>query len=235
MKNNLFGQVLIIALAIFLVIASIQMLGWGNSIEEIQIDEENLPELPVVPKVADVEGSDVKTDGMDLLNKVNDNPLFSEDRKPFVEPIKTTEELPELVISELKAQLTGVVITPEQTYAMILDTVTNERSTYQVGMPLEGEQGGWTLESIESRKVTLVSDDDKTEELELEVFSGDLGNGKGKGKNKGKNKKNEAEAVTASDDAKQETPDDKRNSAEEIRRKIAERRAQMRANAAKDK
>mgnify|MGYP000913139805 FL=1 len=91
------------------------------------------------------------------------------------------------------------------------------------------------MESIESRKVTLVSDDDKTEELELEVFSGDLGNGKGKGKNKGKNKKNEAEAVTASDAAQQETSDDKRNSAEEIRRKIAERRAQMRANAAKDK
>ena len=155
--------------------------------------------------------------------------MFSEDRLPFVEPeievAEDDESKPD--IPELKVMLTGVVITPEQSYAMILDTTTNLRETYKVGMPLDGEQGGWTLNSIQSRKVTFVSDDNETAELELEVYSQQLKVGKQAGKNRSSKDKD-------SDTNKSENiREEKKKNADDIRKKIAERRAQMRAEAAK--
>lgn len=223
-----------VALAFFLVLGSIQMMGWGSDIREIEIDEENLPRLPVVPSPANDEKA-IKSDTVQMITDINGLPLFSDDRQPFkdepqLDPVDNTTP----VISELKAKITGIVITPEQSYATILDTVTNERVTYQVGMPLEGEQGGWTLNSIESRKVTFVSDENETEELELEVYSGNLkgGSGKNKGKNggNGNNKKNNKNSEQKNSQAL--TKEQKKQNADEIRRKIAERRAQMRAQAA---
>ena len=227
-KNNLFGQVIIVAMVLFLLIGSIQMLGWGVGIDAVELPEESsisIPSLPSVVKTVDEISEDNKKQ---MIGKINDRPMFSLDRKPFIAEVAEIENPDEeLPVSELKAQLTGVVITPEQSYAMILDTLTNQRETYKVGMPLEGEQGGWTLDSIQSRKVVFVSDDNKTEELELAVFSDSMKAGSG-GKTKAKPVTPQALTNTIS-------KKDKKKNADDIRKKIAERRAKMRADAAKNK
>jgi hypothetical protein len=107
---------------------------------------------------------------------------------------------------------------------MILDNITNQRETYKIGMPLEGEQGGWTLTEIHNRRVVFTSDDEKSAELDLDVFSGKLKAG-GNKRNTKKDKKNA--------DIKKLSRKDKKKNADDIRKKIAERRAQMRAEAAK--
>ncbi|MFK8013165.1 MAG: hypothetical protein AB8B80_14080 [Marinicellaceae bacterium] len=229
-KNNLFGQMLIGIIVILLLISSIQMFGWGVGVGSVSIDEENLSSLPKVPRNIVSDETIVNVDNKTLLEEIANRPMFSATREPFQET-----EIPDVdvdvdkpVINALKAQLTGVVITPEQSYAMILDTTTNQRETYKVGMPLEGEQGGWTLNSIQSRKVTFVSDDNEKAELELEVYSKKLKVGKQSGKNRS-SQSNAGEDDKKSDNSREE----KKKNADDIRKKIAERRAQMRAEAAK--
>lgn len=233
-KNNLLGQVLIGMLVFFLLVSSVQMFGLGQSIEKVEISQDNTDTLPTMPKAIKTKDKAIQNDQKSMLEIISARPIFSLTREPFKEvgEVAGTGNETNEPISELKVQLTGVVITPENSYAMILDTITNQRDTYKIGMPLEGEQGGWTLDSIESRKVVFVSDDDKTEELELEVYSGSLKAGtaskKGKTKPKDKTVKNN---LAEKDDSKK----DKKKNADDIRKKIAERRAQMRADAAKKK
>jgi len=226
-KNNLLGQILIGLLVLFLLISSIQMFGLGQGIDQVVIGEENQISVPEIPYNNQKEDAKQSIDGKKLISTIVNRPMFSLTRAPFVseEPIDTEiEGSMEVEINELQAKLTGVVITPEHGYAMILDNITNQRETYKIGMPLEGEQGGWTLTEIHNRRVVFTSDDEKSAELELEVFSGKLKSG-GKNKNGKKNKK------TA--DVKQLSRKDKKKNADDIRKKIAERRAQMRAEAAK--
>ena len=225
------GQLLVGALVFFLLLSSVQMFGWGQGIDSVELSEDNISTLPAMPKVTNVAEESSNEEKKALMESIYSRPIFSITREPF----KELEEVPEggpgegnPEVTELKAQLTGVVITPEQSYAMILDTDTNERATYKVGMPLEGEQGGWTLDSIQSRKVVFISDDNKTEELELKIYSG--GSKAGTASKKGKTKSVNKNEVT---DVKSKK--DKKKNADDIRKKIAERRAQMRAEAAKKK
>ena len=232
-KNNILGQLLIGTIVLFLLISSIQMFGWGVGVQKVSVDEDNLTGLPKVPTTVSTTEKMTNEDSKIVLEEIAKRPLFSVDRTPFVEPEIEDSGLPteDVPVNELKAQLTGVVITPEQSYAMILDTTTNERETYKVGMPLDGEQGGWTLNSIQSRKVVFVSDDDKKVELELEVYGQQLNAGKQSGRNKNRPKK--GESSQKGDNNKNVSRDDKKKNADDIRKKIAERRAQMRAEAAK--
>ncbi len=226
-KNNLLGQILIGLLVVFLLISSIQMFGWGQGLADIEIDKDNQLGLPSIPSGIKSEGGGSQNNSKQLVSNITTRPIFSDSRSPYVPEID--EEDPNVVddnieITMLKAQLTGVVITPEHSYAMILDNITNERETYKVGMPLDGEQGGWTLTEIHSRRVVFESDDDKSEELELAVFSDSFKAG-------GSNKKAPAKKATKQALSRK----DKKKNADDIRKKIAERRAQMRAEAAKKK
>jgi len=225
-KNNLLGQILIGLLVVFLLISSIQMFGWGRGLAEIEIDKDKQMDLPSIPSGIKSEGGDSQNNNKQLVSNITTRPIFSDSRSPFIPEIdEDTGGVDDNVeITMLKAQLTGVVITPEQSYAMILDNITNQRETYKVGMPLDGEQGGWTLTEIHSRKVVFVSDDEKSEELELAVFSDGFKAG-------GSNKRAPAKKVTKQTLSRK----DKKKNADDIRKKIAERRAQMRAEAAKKK
>jgi len=227
-KNNFLGQIMIGIIVLFLLISSIQMFGWGLGINKIQIDENSIAGLPKVPQNTSSENQVANVDSKLLLEEIGTRPMFSSDRKPFVEiEIEVVDE-PQEEVDELKVKLTGVVITPEQSYAMILDPATNQRETYQVGMPLDGEQGGWTLNSIQSRKVTFVSDDNQTAELELEVYSKKLKAGK-----QASSMSNSSEKSEKDQKQKDTSREEKKKNADDIRKKIAERRAQMRAEAAK--
>ena len=238
-KNNLFGQILIGLLVFFLLLSSVQMFGWGSGIDSVVLDESESDDIPVLPKSTQNISVITLDDRKNMVGTINEHPMFSTSRTPFIEEIESTDEVAEdLSVSELKAELTGVVITPEQSYAMILDTITNQKDTYKVGMPLQGEQGGWTLNAIQSRKVVFVSDDDKTEELELVVFSGSMSSNKpvtgGKNKPQLGNSQTSGQVKLESNNGKSQASNkDNKKNADDIRKKIAERRAKMRADAAK--
>lgn len=231
LKNNLFGQVLIGMLVLLLLIAVIQLLGVGSKIDAVQLSEEDQISIPKLPTSLNQQDTQEEVDLKKLVEVATVKPIFSTTREPFVGEVEETIEEPPVEIAELKAQITGIVITPENSYAMILDPTTNKRNSYKVGMPLDGELGGWTITSIQSRKVTFVSDDEKTEELELKVSGGTKPSKKLAAK-KANTAVKKGEVARAS---KPLSRKDKKKNADDIRKKIAARRAQMRAEAANKK
>lgn len=111
------------------------------------------------------------------FSEVEARPLFNEDRKPT--PVDVTEALVEEQPQvPLNVTLTGVVIvrktdtTPELRVAMVRDNVRNETMALKVGMPLAGDQAGWTLASLEPRLAVFRNANDETSEIELQTAAG---------------------------------------------------------------
>lgn len=102
--------------------------------------------------------------------EVRQRPIFNEDRKPtpIVEDVKTDIAPP----VPLNITLTGIVLTPDVKLAMVRDNAKNEAVSLRVGMPLPGEQQGWTLTEIRARSVVFRNTQDETSEVELEVAPG---------------------------------------------------------------
>ncbi len=227
MKNNLFANGLLVLIGVLLLLAALQLFGWGRgtqSLEAEPFDASTLNQLEVAATEAD--GALIDDKG---LVQITDAPLFSYDRQPFIPaevgPGIEGENEPPIVAEPLKARVTSIIIIDENSYAMVFDELSKERVTLTKGMPLPGDQGLWTVDIINPRAVTFVAEGEEPVEIELDVFDGQL-NGKLAKSNKRNNKKPKSNKQANNKQTQ-------KNSAEEIRKKIAERRAQMRANAAK--
>ncbi|MCF6300034.1 MAG: hypothetical protein L3J52_02785 [Proteobacteria bacterium] len=230
MKNNLLANGLMVLIGVLLLFSAVQMLGWGSAIKPLEaepFDKSQLPNLDNM-EVTDSNASEQKD-----YSEIVQAPLFNSDREPFIpeeevdDPTDGGDDPP---ASPLDIQVTSIIMTPEDSYVMIHDKVINKRLTLKQGMPLEGEQGAWFVEEIQSRLVKFAAEGQETVELELEVFKGALQAGnKRKAARAANNRKNKKNANSST--ARQA----KKDSAAEIRKKIAERRAQMRADAANRK
>lgn len=224
MKNSLFANMLMVVIGVLMLVAALQLFGWGKGTDTLEpegFDAESLVKL----ELHDDSENSVESD--QIVEQITQAPLFNLDRVPYVgEPELVDEpEKPEIVAEPLKAEVTSIIMIGDKKFAMVTDQISKEKVTLEPGMPLPGEQGLWVVDQIEPRMVTFVSEGEEPVNLELEVFDGELNkNAPVKRNNKNRNSNNK-------DGNK--NPSDKKNSAEEIRRKIAERRAQMRANAAK--
>jgi hypothetical protein len=230
MKNNVFSNALMVFIGVMMVIAALQLMGWGRTTESLEPEAFDASTMSQLTESANQQSQGVEEDLVDVIAEL---PLFTDNRQPYVAP-ETDPEDGEIEVVEaaepLKAKVTSIMILGETRYAMILDQLTNEQVTLEQGMPLPGEQGLWVVENIEPRKVVFNSEGEEPVELELDVFDGQLNAQAAKSNRKNNNarRREEPAELTQETDAEKQ-----KNSAEEIRRKIAERRAQMRANAAK--
>lgn len=160
-------------------------------------------------------------------------PLFNNDRRPRVlqtAPVATKVEPP---IMPLNATLTGTIVTNGRRLALVRDNTSSKVVVMKPGMPLPGELMGWKLVSVDER--SAIFDGGATQgrsELKLDVS------------------KNTGPAPTPPPAPEQVPPPaqpgqaqapvaqvpssaDQAAKEEEVRRIIEERRAQMRAEAAK--
>jgi hypothetical protein len=226
MKNSLFANSLMVLIGILMLIAALQLFGLGKgtaALEPEGFDIKSLSQLELHGENSSPAESD------QLVEQITLAPLFNLDRQPYVGETGVIDEPkdPPVVAEPLKAQVTSIIMIGDKKYAMVIDQISKEKVTLEPGMPLPGEQGLWVVDQIEPRLVTFVSEGEEPVSLELEVFEGVLNKNAA---NKNNNNKKSNKRNNKDGDKK---PLDKKNSAEEIRRKIAERRAQMRANAAK--
>ena len=232
MKNNLFANGLLVLIGVLLLLAALQLFGWGRGTQPLEAEAFDATTLNQLEADAIV-GDEINLDDK-ALEQITDAPLFSYDRQPYIPteegPGIEGEVEPPIVAEPLKARVTSIIIIDENSYAMVFDELSKERITLTQGMPLPGEQGLWTVDTINPRAVTFVADGEEPVEIGLDVFDGQL-NSKAAKANKRTNRNSKSNKQT-SNNAQQQT---QKNSAEEIRKKIAERRAQMRANAAKGK
>jgi general secretion pathway protein N len=95
-----------------------------------------------------------------------ERPLFNEDRKPT--PDEPSEEsAPQPPSAPLNIALTGVVLTPDVRVAMVQDKSKNASIALKEGMPMPGDQGGWTLTKINPR--SAIFRETSGEEIEVEL------------------------------------------------------------------
>lgn len=94
-------------------------------------------------------------------------PLFNEDRKPTPEipdePVK-----PDVPPSTLNIALTGIVLTPNLHLALIQDKSKNATVSLREGMPMPGDQGDWTLTELKPRSA-IFKQAPGGEEVEVEL------------------------------------------------------------------
>ncbi len=201
--------------------------------------EIKLPALPVP------DDSQFEMRGEEEFVAINERPLFNDDRRPR-EPSEVQEDGGEEAVEvaankqELDVALQGVIISPQYRIAMITDNVAKKNLSLRVGENLEGELAAWSLTMVEARKVTFEnSQRGKSTDLELAVFKSALPSkvgakkpaakkGAKKRTNKGARKRDDADKQRQEKEGGK--PDD---AADEVRRKVAARRAKMRAEAAK--
>lgn len=107
------------------------------------------------------------------FSEIEARPLFNEDRKPT--PVDAPVAEAEGPKVPLNVTLTGVIIvrktatTPELRLAMVRDNARNETMALKVGMPLGGDQAGWTLDRLEPRLAVFRNASDETSEVELQT------------------------------------------------------------------
>lgn len=170
-----------------------------------------------------------------------ERPLFFADRRlPVIEVAggddtevaDEPEPVTEVEIPELEATVAGIIITPETRLAMITDNSSNETLVLREGMAMAGEKSAWKISTIRPRGVEFETDGGRTEALELEVETAALTTGA-----KPRRRTSQANASEQQQDAPDEQAGGEdaeakaRARAEEIRRRVAERRAQLRAEA----
>ena len=189
------------------------------------------------PAADAVASEDFALPGFETYADVMNRPLFNEDRRPIVEvtevPVEggSDEEKPEVA---LNVTVTGIIITPDQKLAMVTNNVSKELLRLKEGMTLDGDQASWTLSSIQPRTLVFDGGGQGTAEVKLETFTQALKGGApppprrtaAVAQTKQENNGQAAAAQRAPD-----TDDERAARAEEIRRRVAERRAELRAEA----
>ncbi|MEM9533707.1 MAG: hypothetical protein AAGA23_22485 [Pseudomonadota bacterium] len=178
--------------------------------------------------------------GFESFDEVIQRPLFNDDRRPLEPTVTETPTEPGVgepggPPAELNVAVTGIIITPQQKLAMVTNNVSKEFLRLKEGMSLDGEQAGWTLRSIEPRR--LVFDGGAgTAEVKLETYTQALKGGAPPPRRSAvvtaANDNNKKPEGGNGDNADTPTSDqDRAARAEEIRRRVAERRAQLREEA----
>jgi general secretion pathway protein N len=94
-------------------------------------------------------------------------PLFNESRAPELE--ETADAGATAAAQPLTVTLTGVILTRGLQIALVTDPAKNETERVRMGQPLTGERAGWTLVELKPRAAVFEGAGLGRQELELTV------------------------------------------------------------------
>jgi len=158
--------------------------------------------------------------------EITNRPVFNPSRQPVIGAADSEEEDEELAGAEdvdaPDVELAGVVITPEVRVATLRLKDSPESLMAFEGQPLEGDFGSWRLSRIEPRMAILESGSGETVQLDLQIHdavideppepvAGDS-----------------APAVSEAGNMAEQSEDQPKTRAEEIRQRIQQRREELR-------
>lgn len=156
--------------------------------------------------------------------EVASRPLFAEDRRPEPKVLEEPGSEPEAPPSvPLNVALTGIIHTPTMRVALVRDNATGRSLNLRERMVLPGDQGGWQVKRIEPREVVF-EDAGSQSETTLELG---IGMGSAQPALPPPALAPPVAVQTPADTAEDEVA----QRAAEIRRRIEERRAQLRREA----
>ena len=230
-QRNLLTVLLLGGIAFLVVLGLLFFLLFGR----VNVDAIEAAAIP--PRASlDARTPDISLDELSEFAVITSRPLFFADRRlPIIE---NGEELAEAPVEEapveeptpdLNAKVAGIVITPEMKLAMVNDQNTNQTLVLREGMSMEGDKAAWRVEEIRDRGVRFVTDRGEQAELELEVETRALA--AAPAPRRANQAASEQNAQPAQPATNQDAEAAARARAEEVRRRVAERRAQLRAEA----
>lgn len=234
-RKNLLSVILLAGIALLVVLGVVGFLVFGRvDVEAIAASRatDSIIDRPVSqnPELADL------GEYMTIIER----PLFFADRQlPVIEVAGAEDEQVEdeapqpapVEIPELEATVAGIIITPETRLAMITDNASNETLVLREGMAMAGDKSAWRITTIRPRGVEFETDGGRTEDLELEVETEALKTGAKPVRQTAQAAQEQNQDAAGDQQAGGDAEAQARARAEEIRRRVAERRAQLRAEA----
>ena len=216
------GALLLVAIAL--------QIGVGRGFRWLPLDDD---------VIASVGGSTIDRQPFKLppesaFGETTERPLFNEDRKPTPEPPEAPVNPPPPPVA-LNVNLTGVILTPAVHIAMLHDNGKNDQFTVKEGMPLPGDLGGWTLTKVKQRSALFK--ESAGEEVEVELSTAVASPKPGSAPARPGAPQLPAAATVAAQGQKPPAPPAQGgkpaevSSAEQLQRRIEERRKQMRDEA----
>jgi general secretion pathway protein N len=145
--------------------ALLQYAGVGRGYGWAPDDPDSVPPLPG----SAIDEKPLKLPPENAFAEVERHPLFNEDRMPTPVDASASGDDSSEPQSPLNITLTGIVSTSAVKIAMVQDKARNQSLALKVGMPLEGDQAGWTLAEVRPRSVVFVSAANEKTEVELET------------------------------------------------------------------
>jgi general secretion pathway protein N len=195
-------------------------------------DASRVPELPRL----DLSRAQTPLGALTDYAQVGERPLFNADRRPIPPPAAAgAGEAETPAAAPLDVVLTSVIMGGETKLAIVLDKKTNKTQSVKLGDALAGDQSAWKLVELAPRKAVFEGPTGRSD-AELRVFDGSGGEAPtpvASSAVEGTPAVNPAAAAAAAEaaaanPAQPQTPEAR---AELIRRRIEERRRQMREEA----
>lgn len=192
-------------------------------------DASRVPELPRV----DLSRAQNPLQPLDQYTEVGQRPLFNADRRPIPVADAPADAGDAPAAPEpLDVLLTSVILSGDTRIGIFLDKKTNKSQSIRVGAALQGDQAGWKLVELAPRMAVFEGPTGRTE-AQMRVFDGQGGEAPTPMASSAPDAiRTPADGTAATDPnaaaAQPQTPESR---AELIRRRIEERRRQMREEA----
>ncbi len=201
---------------------------------------DSAPDVSLVPELS-LQSGVGGVAGFDQYASIVERPLFSEDRRPEPAEDAAADDAAGVVVSDLTVVVTSIVITGDKRIAIVTDPNTNRSQTVTLGASLEGDHAGWKLAELNPRSVVFEGASGGRSTLDLRVFDGQGGEpptpmaqpaSGGTSASSAALQAAQREGGEQNPEAQVIKEDDSPEArAEQIRRRIEERRRQMREDA----
>ena len=227
--NVRFARLMTTALAaacgVLVLTALLQYAGVGRGYRWAPDDPDSMPKLPG----GAADEKPLKLPPENAFAEVERHPLFNEDRMPTPVDASASGDESAAPQSPLNITLTGIVSTSAVKIAMVQDKARNQSLALKVGMPLEGDQAGWTLIEVKPRSVVFRSAANEKSEVELETSVTAPPKAPPRNSRSSPNQRGNTNTGNAAGNA-----DNKRDSGD-LAKRIEDRRRQMREDAEKQR
>ena len=159
---KLLSLILAAACAVLFLLALALQIGFGRGYSWLPPEGE-----AAIAEAGAIDRTPFKLPAENEFAATQERPLFNEDRKPSPDEPDDTNAAPAAPPVPLNIALTGVVLTPDVRVAMVQDKAKNASVALKEGMPMPGDQGGWTLTKINPR--SAIFREMSGEEIEVEL------------------------------------------------------------------
>ena len=206
-----------------LLLALILQAGWGRGYRWLSPDDN------AALAAAGIDREPFKLPPESAYAATDARPIFNDDRKPTPE-LPDEQAAPPPPSVPLNISLTGILLTPQLHMALIQDKGKNTTVALKEGMPMPGDQGGWTL--IELKQRSAIFKETAGEEVEVELTTA-VASQKPANQASGRQGKAGQPAAAGAKPPAQPASANGANpqASEQLQRRIEERRKQMREEA----